>query len=437
MHRRPSTHRPLITLLALLPVLASACGASAQSPSTPGPAGISFAVAHVPRASTSPSGAAPAAAAIDSFGFELFRRLATAGGNAVISPTSVAIALAMAEAGARGQTADQMAAVLHGAGSSTGAAINALDQALAARNGTFKDADGHDLTVSLQTANATFAQAGMRIEPSYLDALASSFGAGLRLVDYRRDPEGARLLIDAWVKEQTAGRIPELLSPGVLDSQTRMALVNAVYLKAPWQFAFDASSTAPAPFARADGSTVNVETMSRGALDVGYAEGPGWRAVELPYVGGSLAMTIVVPDDLAAFERTLDGSEFARIVGLLAPRAVDLWLPRFGARTAADLSGPLSSLGMPLAFDPNAADFSGITTEERLFISAVVHQANIDVDEKGTEAAAATAVVMAATAMPVDTVTLRVDRPFLFAVRDVPTGAILFLGQVTDPSAGD
>ncbi len=166
---------------------------------------------------------------------------------------------------------------------------------------------------------------------------------------------------------------------------------------------------------------------------LGFASGDGWRAVEIPYVGGSLAMTVVVPDDIAAFERALAADSFATIVDALAPAQVALALPRFGIETRTELAPILASLGMPSAFD-DRADFSGITTAERLLISNVVHQANIDVDEKGTEAAAATAVVMRATAMPAEPVILRADRPFLFAIRDVPTGAILFLGRVGDPS---
>jgi serpin B len=175
----------------------------------------------------------------------------------------------------------------------------------------------------------------------------------------------------------------------------------------------------------AGGSTVDVPTMAGGLQQLRCAEGSGWKAVELPYAGGSLAMTIVVPDDLAAFVQHLDATRFGQITGALAAREVELWLPRFAIRAETDLAGTLSALGMPLAFDPQLADFSGIAGEERLHVSAVVHRANISVDEKGTEAAAATAVAMAATAMPADSVTLRVDRPFLFAVRDLPTGAIL------------
>jgi serpin B len=218
----------------------------------------------------------------------------------------------------------------------------------------------------------------------------------------------------------------------VLTRATRLALVNAVYLKAPWQTPFAVDSTKQGTFRRADGSSVQVPFMAA-TESLRFASGDGWRAVEIPYVGGSLAMTVVVPDDIAAFERALAADSFATIVDALAPAQVALALPRFGIETRTELAPILASLGMPSAFD-DRADFSGITTAERLLISNVVHQANIDVDEKGTEAAAATAVVMRATAMPAEPVVLRADRPFLFAIRDVPTGAILFLGRVGDPS---
>jgi serpin B len=174
--------------------------------------------------------------------------------------------------------------------------------------------------------------------------------------------------------------------------------------------------------------------MMRGGESLGYSSGQGWQAVELPYVGGSLAMTIIVPDDFATFERGLTPELLAEITAPIEARPVDLTLPKFGIESKVDLATMLAAMGMPTAFDPGAADFSGMTTEERLFISAVIHQAKIDVDEKGTTAAAATAVVMRATAAPGEPVTLTVDHPFLFALRDVPTGTVLFLGRVTDPS---
>jgi len=349
----------------------------------------------------------------------------------------VALALAMARAGARGETAAEMDVVLGAVASDEHAGwLNALDAALAGRSGTFPDAVGKPYPVALRIANAPFAQRGMTLVPAYLEALASRFGAGLRLVDYRADPEAARRQINGWVDEQTVQRIPELLVPGIITTDTRLTLVNAIYLKAPWLTPFSPEATKPGAFSRPDGSTVDVPMMSL-SESLPYAEGTGWRAVELPYVGGSLALTIIVPDSMAAFQSSLTPDLLAGLTGALQPRSVQLALPKFGIESKTDLATTLAAMGMPLAFDPDRADFSGITTEERLVISAVIHQANIDVDEKGTEAAAATAVVMRATGAPAEPVALRVDRPFLFALRDVPTGAILFLGRIADPSAKD
>jgi serpin B len=419
-----------LVALVLFALLLSACSSTA-SPSTGGD--ISLARADLPRASAVPADATAGAAAINAFGLDLYRTLATDTPNAVFSPASIALALGMARAGARGQTAAEMDAVLHELASDEHPGwLNALDQALAARSGTFEDQGGNALPVALRIANAPFAQRGMPLEQAYLDALAERYGAGLRLVDYVTDTEGARRLINGWVDEQTEQRIPELLVPGVLTPDSRLTLVNAIYLKAPWLTPFPAESTAPGPFARVDGSTVTVQLMAVSDT-MGYAAGTGWRAIDIPYIGGSLAMTVIVPDDLAAFERGLTADGLAAVTGALAETQVSLTLPRFSIETKAEMAGVLAALGMPSAFDERA-DFSGITTAEKLVISAVIHQANIDVDEKGTEAAAATAVVMRATGMPTEPVTVRVDRPFLFALRDVPTGAILFFGRVTDPS---
>src|SRR3990170_4637585 len=174
--------------------------------------------------------------------------------------------------------------------------------------------------------------------------------------------------------------------------------------------------------------------MSLGAA-LPYAEGDGWRAVELPYVGGSLALTVIVPDDLARFEAALDAEGLAAIIGAFAEREVSLVLPKFGIATKAQLKDVLTALGMPSAFDPDRADFSGITAEERLYITDVTHEANSDAEERGPEAAAAPAVVRGTPSAPAEPVSLRVDRPFLFALRDLPTGTVLFLGRVADPSA--
>jgi serpin B len=273
----------------------------------------------------------------------------------------------------------------------------------------------------------------------------------LRQVDYRTDSEGARNLINDWVAARTADRIKELLAPGMIDILTRLVLVNAVYLKAPWQTPFDPDDTTTAAFTRADGTKVQVPMMHLGSRLLA-AQGDGWVAVQLPYLGSGdgtgLAMTIVVPDDLAAFEATLGAATIQRLTttqptGVLENRAVVLSLPRFSFATSTDLADQLKAMGMPTAFDPLKADFSGIADPARtgdgpLAITAVIHQANIDVDEKGTEAAAATAVVMGATAGPGEEnppLVVRADHPFLYLITDEASGAVLFMGQVADPAA--
>ncbi len=421
-------------LAALLPLVlvVSACGPAGPPVGSAG-GDIALARADVPRASAAPADATAAATAITAFGLDLYRAMTSGQTNVVLSPSSIALALAMARAGARGQTAAEMDAVMRAVAADGNAGwLNALDQALATRSGTFEDQGGNPLPVTLQIANAPFAQRGMPLEPAYLEALASRFGAGLRLVDYIGATEATRNLINGWVDGQTEHRIPELLVPGILTPDTRLTLVNAIYLKAPWLRPFPAEATTPGAFTRADGSTVEVPMMATSAA-MRYAAGSGWKAVEIPYIGGSLAMTVIIPDDLATFERSLTADQLASIAAGLAETQVSLTFPKFSIETKAELADVLAALGMPSAFDERA-DFSGITSAEKLVISNVIHQANIDVDEKGTVAAAATAVVMERTSAPAEPVTLRVDRPFLFALRDVPTGAILFLGRVGDPS---
>lgn len=428
--------RRLMALL-LAALLAVGCGTASASPSgASAPAdGVTLAMATAPRLAGSDADARAAGDAVNAFGLDLYARIRGGAGNLVVSPASIAVALAMARAGARGATAAEMDRVLHDlAGDGHGGWVASLDLALNARTGSFPDASGQSQPVTLRIVNAPFAQRGMALGPAFLDALASEFGAGVRLVDYRTEPEPARAAINAWVAEQTEQRIRELLGAGTITDLTRLVLVNAVYLKAAWQEPFNASATKPAPFHRLDGSSVEVPLMSGGG-DLPYAAGGGWQAVQVPYVGGKLAMLVVVPDDLSAFEGGLDAATLGRITATLAQRRVVLGLPRFGTETKVELADVLKALGMPSAFSATTADFSGITTDERLLIDAVVHQANIDVDEKGTEAAAATAVTMVAGAMPAEPVRLTVDRPFLFALRDLDTGTVLFLGRITDPSA--
>jgi len=429
--------KPHTALLAL--ALVAGCSPAAPSPSTPVQAGaIELAAATAPRLASTPQDAAHGGDAVNAFGLELYAKLVAAdpAANLVVSPASIATALAMARAGAKGETAAEMDAVMHGLGAEANAAwVAALDQSLNGKTATFKDATGQDREVILRSVNAPFAQRGYQLEDAYLGALAERFAAGVRLVDYIGDAEGSRGAINGWVNDQTEERIPELLAQGTVDGSTRLVLVNAIYLKAAWNHAFNEEGTKPAPFTGLDGTTTDV-AMMHAAAGFPYAAGTSWQAIDLGYVGGTLSMTVIVPDDLAAFERSFDAAALAEITGTLAYQEVQLGLPAFGTETQVGLGAVLRAMGMPTPFDADAADFSGMTAADRLFIGAVVHQANIDVDEKGTEAAAATAVVIRATGMAAEPVTLTVDRPFIFALRDLDTGAVLFLGRITKPEVG-
>ena len=421
--------RRLMTPL-LAAALLAGCGASTPTGGT-----VDVAMSNVAKLAATTTDGAAGGNAVNAFGFDLYKTVAAGStGNLVLSPASIAVALSMARAGARGTTATEMDAVLRGLGSDEHAAwLASLDAALNARTGSFPDTAGKPQDVTLRMTDAAFGQRGLKLQAAYLDALASRLGAGLRLVDYKTAAEAARVAINAWVADQTEQRIKELLAKGTLDDMTRLVLVNAIYLKAAWQTPFVEDATAPATFTKLDGSTVSVPMMHL-TEELAYASGNGWQAVELPYVGGKLAMDVIVPDDARAFEGSFDGAAYASIVDGLKRTSVILGLPKFKAETHVSLGDVLAAMGMPAAFS-DRADFSGITTEEPLLITAVIHQANIDVDEHGTTAAAATAVVIGRMSLPANQVTLTVDHPFLFALRDLETGAVLFLGRIVDPTA--
>jgi serpin B len=407
---------------------------SPSQPSSSALGEITLASSSVKRLPASRAEARSAAAALNAFGFDLYARIARTGDNIVMSPASLAIALGMARVGARGATAAEMDRVLREVASEEHANwLNGLDRQLAARSGTFNDAAKKPQDIRLHLANSQFAQSGMHLERDFLDALASRYGAGVRLVDYMRDPDAARDLINQWVSDQTEERIPELLSPANVTSDTRLTLVNAVYLKAPWLIPFDEPSESA--FTRLDGSRVTLPLihLSSGPLAIRAARTSEWEAVELPYVGGELSMLVIVPRDYRAYVRRLDTRALSAVDAALRTRTVDFTMPKFKIETRAELRDVLSAMGMERAFTTNA-DFSRITGQRNLKIGFVVHQANIDVDENGTEAAAATAVGFDTSGGGDVPLVIRADRPFFFALRDVPTGAILFLGSVADPS---
>ena len=388
-----------------------------------------------------------AASSVQQFGLDLYQVLAKQAGtaNLVFSPASIVTALAMTYAGARGTTADEMAKTLHFAlqGDTLHQAFNSLDETLQSRNFSEKDPDGKDVGVQIKTANSLWGQKDLTFEKLFLDTLAKNYGAGMRLVDYKTAAEQARTAINAWVSEQTNKKIPELIPQGALDDLTRLVLVNAIYLDATWMDQFDPGNTSDAAFTTLAGTTVTARMMSQTA-GYSYGTGDGWQAVELPYLGGKLAVLLIVPDagKFAQVEQTLlsgtrsDTLIDQAVASLGSGHEVVLKLPKFKFRTQAGLADALKTLGMKTAFDATQADFSGMTTQEPLHIDDVIHEAYVAVDEEGTEAAAATAVIMrAGAAMPQQLIDLTIDRPFIFALRDLDTGELLFLGRVTDPTA--
>ena len=374
-----------------------------------------------------------AAAADDRFGADLFRLLGAAGRNTVFSPASVAAALQMALCGARGATAAQLVAALHLDGPARAAdGLRLLSDLLSSAG-----AGGPGGGVIMRAPNTLWVQAGLPLSPGFTGQLVDIAGVTVRPADFQSAPAEARAQINDLIAEQTAGKITNLLGPDAVSAATRLVLANAVYLKAAWTFPFPARATADAPFYPGDagGAPLSAATM-RLTSDLAYLRADGYQAVLLPYKDSRLAMAVVLPEagPPAALAPRL-ASGLAPLLTGATRQSVALSLPKFRQRAGFGLIPVLQQLGVQDAFT-SAADFSGITSTVRLFISAVVHQAYIDVDEQGTEAAAATAVAMRPMALRrgPEPVRMIVDRPFLFAIADTATGLPLFLGQVSRPA---
>jgi serpin B len=368
------------------------------------------------------------AAGNSAFAFDLYQALRGTEGNLFYSPYSISAALAMTYAGARGETERQMAETLYFTlpQDRLHPAFNALDLDL-----TSGDQDEFKLHI----ANALWGQTGYAFLAKFLDTLAKNYGAGLRLLDFEREPEPSRQVINEWISDQTEDRIKDLIPPGGITRDTRLVLANAIYFDADWMYPFDKERTRDGAFHTLDGRQVTVPMMALSdPTTLSYAQGQGYQAVELPYKGEKMSMVILLPDagQFEAFEAALDAGRVAAISSELEPKQVALVMPKFSYESEFGLAGTLATMGMPDAF--SAADFSGMDGTRDLFIGNVFHKAFVAVDEAGTEAAAATAVVMKLTAMPSVDVQLTVDRPFVFMIRDVESGAILFVGRVVNPA---
>ena len=371
----------------------------------------------------------------NAFAFDLYQQLSGKQGNLFYSPYSISTALAMTYAGARGETAQQMAAALHYDLSQEDlhAAFNVLDQLL-------QSPDGSESAFRLNIANALWGQNDFEFLDAFLDVLAQNYGAGMRLVDFAQS-EAARQAINQWVSDATQGKIDDLIPPGVLSADTRLVLTNAIYFYGKWALPFDPNSTHDAPFALPDGSTVSVPLMTQQSF-FDYMQGDGYQAIMLPYQDSEMSMVLLLPeaDRFDEIEAAFTPEMIAEIVSGFNTQEVSLYAPKFTFESTLDgefgLANLLKTLGMLNAFDPNQADFSGIAGGRDLFISDILHKAFVAVDEEGTEAAAATGVVVGVTSAPVEPlVTMRLDHPFLFLIRDNDTGSILFMGRVMNPAA--
>ncbi|MFH1502605.1 MAG: serpin family protein [Candidatus Eisenbacteria bacterium] len=384
------------------------------------------------------------------FAFDLYGRLASRPGNIFLSPHSISTALGMTYAGARARTADQMASALRLPSLAVDAstAPQASDEyrallaqafgSLSSSVGSESSSGGHVLA----EANALWGHEGHPFLDTFLSLNRDGFGAGLSRLDFEGDVEGARQTINAWVEEKTQGKIEDLIRRGDLDPLVRIVLTNAVYFKGRWAEQFDAGSTRDAAFHREPGNPdmdVTVPMMARKG-EYGYArvEGQGIAVAELPYEGGGASMLVILPDEgapggLKALEERLDRGSLDEWVSQLGKREILLSLPRFDMTWGTENIIPeLEALGMVDLFS-DGADLSGIDGTQELYVSRVLHKAFVEVNEEGTEAAAATAVIGRLKAsMPLE---FRADRPFLFLIRDVETGSILFMGRVTDPTA--
>ena len=368
------------------------------------------------------------------FSVALYGKLRSQDGNLFFSPESISTALAMTFAGARGDTAAEMATTLHFTmppdrlHPAMGALLNGLNAS-------------HD-NYQLRVANALWAQQGYAFQDDFLKLTASDYGAGANQVDFSGATEAARLTINQWVEQKTDNKIKDLLKPGVLNPATRLVLTNAIYFKADWLAQFQKAQTEDGNFYLSTAHKNVTAPLMHRAGGYNYFNGGTFQALEIPYKSGDLSMIVFLPKDmegLPAFEQSLTAANTRQWLTQLqqVPRVI-VTFPRFKVTEQFELGSTLAAMGMPTAFKLGAADFSGMAGNRELSLSAVIHKAFIDVNEAGTEAAAATAVAMVGMAMrppnPTPPPEFRADHPFLFLIRDNRSGSILFMGRVTDPT---
>ncbi len=371
------------------------------------------------------------AQANNQFALALYKQLTDEQGNLIYSPFSIYQALMMTYAGAESETAQQMMAAL---GVKDIEEVHNLMNALTLtlQNVKAREVEGMQPLI-FNIANALWMQKDFHFEQSFLDKLSANYAAGVKLVDFNH-PEDVQKLINHWVALETNDKIKDIIPDGMLNEMTRMVLSNAVYFKGAWRNRFDAKDTAKAPFTLMDGSKIDVDMMATSMQTAGIVN-EVFSAVALPYDGGSFAMALIMPKDFEAYQKALTPEVLNKLFEDLnmSHAMVHLKMPKFKTESTFDLGEKLQGLGMTDAFDADKADFSGMTGQKDLYISDVIHKAYIDVNEEGTEAAAATIVGMSTTSMPAEELTINLDNPFIYMIYNTQTNAIVFMGQVVNP----
>ncbi len=372
-----------------------------------------------------------AASAVNGFTFDLYGRLAAAqkDKSLFVSPYSVISALSMCYAGARGVTEAQMAKVLFlvpDIHKNMGALINEL-------NTVPQD------TAQLRAANSIWPAKGTKILPEFSQTVKHWYNAQMTPLNYKASPEAARKTINSWVSKQTNKKIENIIQPGILTKNTLMVLANAVYFKSSWLEEFEPEKSQPRAFWPTPAKSVNVVTMSRTGDKVNYAKLSDAEMVELPYKDNRFSMIVLLPDkssNIQTLEKAMNANQFDEWLAAMSPRRVKIFLPKFKQENDYELAPVLAALGMPSAFKAGEANFSGITGENNIYISNILHKTFIEVGEEGTEAAAATAVIMMKMSLPPqdnDAVVFRAERPFIYLIKDNRSGAIIFIGKYTKP----
>ncbi len=369
------------------------------------------------------------ASATNQFAFDLYLNLKDSEGNIFFSPFSLSTAMAMTYEGARGQTAREIKQVFHYPQS-----LELMREEFA---GIINLINKEDKKHELHTANALWAQKGYPLLTEYVNTVEKYYGGKVTDLDFARDTENSRIIINHWVEEQTNNRIKDLIPPGVLNQLTRLVLTNAIYFKGNWENQFPLGNTREEEFMVTPEKKVKVPMMSIREKRFNYLENDELQLVELPYAGQEISMLVLLPkNDLTSLEPGLTAEKLNEYKKQLRSEKIDIYLPKFKFETKYMMGGKqgiLGRMGMPTAFSPTEADFSGINGRRDFYLSEVVHQAFVEVNEEGTEAAAATGLVVGVT-MVVKKLVFRADHPFIFIIQDRTTGNILFMGRVVDPS---